>query len=292
MKMIDLEQGSEEWLCLRSTKITATDVAAICRVSEYSTARKKWMEKLGLLEKEENAFMTRGKELEPVARDYFNQKYNSNFQPCVGVSEEYPWLMASFDGIENKNVLEIKCTSLKKIHQAAHGVISLDYILQLYTQMIVCNAEIGCLFFFHEDLCYEVWTHSNSEDFLDWKETILIESKKFYDINLIDLREPNLQEKDEIEREDEEWQRRLNRYLNAKKARELAEEIEDMEKSRLCELAAPECTTKGFGYSVKKTIRKGKVDYSKIPELEEVNLDPYRKESTIFWNVRECSQKP
>jgi len=289
MKIIDLAQGSDEWFNFRSTKVTATDVAAICGVSEYSTARQKWMEKLGLLEKEENAFMTRGKKLEPVARDYFNQKHNCNFQPCVGVSEEYPWLMASFDGIENSNVLEIKCTSLKKIDQATHGVISLDYILQLYTQMIVSNAKMGCLFFFHEDLCHEVWTHSNAEDFLDWKETILIKGKKFYDINLIDLREPNLQEKDEVEREDEEWQRRLNRYLNAKKSRELAEEIEDMEKSRLCELANPECATKGFGYSVKKTIRKGKVNYLKIPELEGVNLDPYRKESTIFWNVRECS---
>jgi hypothetical protein len=46
-----------------------------------------------------------------------------------------------------------------------------------------------------------------------------------------------------------------------------------------------ESNSKGAGISLCQIQRKGNVDYAKIPELKNVNLDKYRKESINSWRI-------
>jgi hypothetical protein len=41
----------------------------------------------------------------------------------------------------------------------------------------------------------------------------------------------------------------------------------------------------GGGIKISKCLRKGSIDYGKVPELIGVNLDSYRKKTTQYWRV-------
>jgi putative phage-type endonuclease len=71
MKMIEVEQGTKEWLLWRKTVITATDCPAIMGSSPWVTIYKCWQKKLGLIKDEKsNPSMERGKLLKTEAITY------------------------------------------------------------------------------------------------------------------------------------------------------------------------------------------------------------------------------
>src|ERR1700743_3251665 len=112
MKVIELEQGSQEWLSWRKTVITATDCSSIMGNNPWTTAYKCWQRKVGLIEENKsNEAMERGKRLEPEARSQFTQQYGIDMTPVVVESTEYDFLGASLDGISimGNYLLEIKC---------------------------------------------------------------------------------------------------------------------------------------------------------------------------------------
>lgn len=43
----------------------------------------------------------------------------------------------------------------------------------------------------------------------------------------------------------------------------------------------------GGGIQVQKIVKSGSIEYSRIPELEGVDLEPYRKKPTEYWKVSE-----
>ena len=44
-------------------------------------------------------------------------------------------------------------------------------------------------------------------------------------------------------------------------------------------------SSKGGGIFVRKIVEKGRVDYGSIPELKNVNVDVYRKQSIEKWKI-------
>jgi putative phage-type endonuclease len=116
--MIQIEQGSELWLELRKTKITATDATTIMGVSPWTTPLELWEQKLDIREPTPiNGAMKRGMLLEPKARGLFEKKTGILMVPEVRIKN---FMMASLDGIsmDGKEIVEIKCTS-KKNHDLA-----------------------------------------------------------------------------------------------------------------------------------------------------------------------------
>ena len=99
MQIIQVAQGSGEWLTLRRSKITATDCAAILGKSKYKSPHMVWLDKRGKSKPFDNEAMKRGRDLEPEARDYFNKKLGLNCTPVVALSDENPWQMASLEGL-------------------------------------------------------------------------------------------------------------------------------------------------------------------------------------------------
>jgi hypothetical protein len=65
--------------------------------------------------------------------------------------------------------------------------------------------------------------------------------------------------------------------------KELEKEEEELRKQIV--FLSGETNSKGFGISLCQVQRKGNVDYSRVPELKNVDLDKYRKTSLNSWRI-------
>jgi len=170
-------QGSQEWLNLRKTKITATDAATILGANPWKTKLQLFHEKLSddppMIANER---MQRGSDLEPIARDLFIIQSGIHFQPEVIIKE---WAMASLDGISpcGKYILEIKCPGAKHHATAVNGKIPNHYYPQLQHQMYVCDVDL--VYYFSFDGFDGVKVEVRRDD--NYIQYMIEEEKKFYD---------------------------------------------------------------------------------------------------------------
>jgi putative phage-type endonuclease len=143
-KRIDVEQGSSDWLQLRRKHVCASDSLVIMGLSPWLTRQELLEQKRGERAAQlVNFAMQRGTVLEPEARCLAEKMLDTLFIPEVYVSEEYPFMLASYDGIslDEKIILEIKCTNKKNHELARNGKIPDYYRPQLQHQMSVFGSE-------------------------------------------------------------------------------------------------------------------------------------------------------
>jgi putative phage-type endonuclease len=148
----DVDQGSPEWLALRKKHVCASDALEVMSLSKWTTRQEALDRKLGILaEKQKNYLMERGVELEPPARRLAEEMLDTFFIPGVYQSIEYPFMLASLDGIcmDNKLILEVKCTNKKNHELAKDGKIPDYYYPQVQHQIAVC--DIDCCHYFSFD---------------------------------------------------------------------------------------------------------------------------------------------
>lgn len=278
---LDIEQGSEGWLELRKTKITATDASVIMGVNPWKSTYRLFQEKKNLIEKEPtNDRMQRGIELEPIARGCFNKEKGFDVEPAVIVRE---WLMASLDGISRDGsvVLEIKCPGDKDHQLALSGKIPEYYFPQLQHQMYVCDVQSMYYYSFDgkKGVCIEV---QRDDEYI---VKMLSEEWKFYQ-RLQDNNLPEPGPHDYIERKDALWQKYASDWKTIN--RELKELIglEQEIRENLIFLSG-ESNSKGGGISLCQIERKGNVDYSVIPALKGLDLEQYRKASSKSWRINQ-----
>lgn len=283
MKIVELEQGSEEWLSWRKTVITATDCPAILGSSPWSTAYKCWERKLGMVpEQKSNEAMERGKRLEPEAREQFIQRFGINISPQVVESSEYDFLGASLDGISDDKevIVEIKCGGYNLHSMALQGIIPDYYMHQMQHQLLVTGAK-KCFYYSYDGKdgkCLEV---SKDEAFLD---KFLPKAREFW--RCIAFNEaPELQPADFKDmNQDRNWKSYAASYNEiSEKIKELEERKKDL-RNKLIELCC-DTSCRSSELQVIKMNIKGLVDYSQIPELKNVDLDKYRKSSTCTWKI-------
>lgn len=139
MLIVPVKQGSEEWLELRKTKVSATDCCIIMRESPFVSPHQLWLKKIGVLPEEPlNDAMREGMALEEPARQFFQELTGIEVEPIVGIHRNYPWMMASFDGYNQEKgiCLEIKCGK-KSFAQAKKGIIPQYYYSQIQHQLEV-----------------------------------------------------------------------------------------------------------------------------------------------------------
>lgn len=142
--ILDLEQGSEAWHVWRKKTITATMAPILMEVSPWSDPKQLFLKIVGLIpEAEKNGAMARGLELEPTARDLFNELYSVKTKPVVMISDEHPGVGASLDGWDNDNkiLIEIKCPGAADHKTAVKGLVPRHYYPQLCCQMLVADVE-------------------------------------------------------------------------------------------------------------------------------------------------------
>jgi putative phage-type endonuclease len=140
----NVEQGSPEWLALRRKHVCASDAFEVMGLSKWTSRQEALERKQGIRpEKEHNYLMERGIKLEPVARRMAEQMLDNLFIPGVYTSIQYPFMLASLDGvcIDNKMILEVKCTNKKNHELAKNGKIPDYYMPQVQHQIAVCQVD-------------------------------------------------------------------------------------------------------------------------------------------------------
>lgn len=193
MKILNLTQGSTEWLNFRLSHITATDSGTISGMNQYQTKHQLWEEKMGIrAPKIPNVFMTRGSILEPEARKVFENKYNCTACDVVVQSEDYEFAMASLDGfLEDGTILEIKSPGKKNYDKykemSKTGQVDLSHLFQMQHQMMC----VGC-----KVTHYMVYSGRKSEYFVvdvlrdeDFIKNMVEKEKEFYDC-MMNFEEP------------------------------------------------------------------------------------------------------
>lgn len=283
MKIIEVEQGSPEWLSWRKTVITATDCPAIRGSSPWTTAYKCWQKKLGLIPEEiSNAAMERGKRLEPEARAKFIQEYNIDMTPAVVESSEFDFLGASLDGISEFGaaILEIKCGGKKLHDMAERGEIPQYYIDQIQHQLLVTGAHRAFYYSYNGEngICIEIFPDP------EFKEKFLAQAREFW--KCVAFNEPpTLQESDYKDNSNEpDWLRISSGYRNLCDQIKNLEELKEEHRRELIKLSGDQ-NCSGGGVKIMKSVIRGRISYDDIPELKGVNLDKYRKSSTTTWKI-------
>jgi len=277
-----IQQNTQEWLDLRKNHIGASDAPIILGQSPWKTSFQLWEEKLGLRPSPQmNAAMMRGHELEPIARQAYNDYTGNCAEPEVVFHPEHKWMMASLDGIslDRSVIVEIKCPGQKDHDVAGSGKIPDKYYAQLQHQLATINLNL-LHYFSYRDGEFHLVEVERDDKFI---KKMLAKEGKFWQ-QLQDFEPPALDDRDFVQKEDQNWQTLAQQWSAANA--ELAE-IKAKEKELRDALIqqANNQNCHGFGVKVQKVVRKGSVDYKAIPELEGLNLDKYRKSPVEAWRL-------
>ncbi len=277
LEVINIEQGTDEWLELRNKHIrTASRTAVVMGVSPFTNKEKLAKEIKFGIKPYYNKAMQRGNELEEDIRQKIEEKMNDIFMPQVGINNGY---LASLDGInfDGNTIIEIKA-SKQTYEEIKKGIIPDYYMAQIQHQLMVFNeCKKAYLCAYDEEL-----------DDLTISEAILPEKDFKAKIDpLWDEFEVFLDKyeyKDEwVERDDLEFEMIANRYKEIDDSiKKLTLEKKELQKS-LIELAGGE-KTKSFGVSIYPTKRET-VDYRKAIADNKIDTEKYKKLSES-WTVR------
>ena len=130
----------------REKFIGGSDLAGIMGLSPFIDRWTLLQQKAGLKERDffGNEYTRYGDELEPIVRDYINEKYCRDFEPAVKVDGD---LRGNCDGIDEGGLLEIKTTS--HIYDTLDGY--KGYLVQILFYMKIFNVQHAMLAVYHRN---------------------------------------------------------------------------------------------------------------------------------------------
>jgi putative phage-type endonuclease len=272
-----IQQNTAEWIEMRKTKIGASDAPIIMKKSPFKTPYQLWREKLSLDEPAQTHAMIRGHEMEPLARAELEEKLGMPLFPSIRLHNQRSWMMASLDAVsfDECTIAEIKCPGKTDHEIALAGQVPEKYIPQLQHQMEVCGVEMIYYFSFHGDENALLKLYRDDK----YIRELIIEEEKFLEC-INNFETPELMDRDYVYRGDARWAKLAERLKEIKSLQ--AEE--EIIKKELIVLSQGQ-NSMGSGIKVYKCTRKGAVEYNKIPELQGINLEPYRKKSSEYWRI-------
>jgi len=150
-RIVQLTQGSPEWLDYRRSRRNASETAAVMGLSPWSTPYQLWLEKTGRASAKVTQAMQRGTDLEPAARAAYEDQTGLIMQPLVLEAGQYS---ASLDGmtLDGDLVLEIKCplrgTRSDLWQDVLGGQVPEHYLAQVQHQLMVTGAALAHLWIF------------------------------------------------------------------------------------------------------------------------------------------------
>lgn len=248
-RIVVLEQGSEAWLNHRALHRNASETAAVMAKCPWMTPYQLWEVKTGRRAQASNHAMTRGLELEPMARAAYEVDSGMIVEPVVMVDGDYS---ASLDGLsfDGRLILEIKCPMHGRDSETWKAVADFKipdhYHLQVQHQLMVSGAA-ACDFYVWDGksmgICLrvtpDVRIHAEIRSAWDyfWSEYIVKDAP------------PPLTPADTVTRNDRAWVDAAQRYIDAKEAAEGANK--DLEGAREALVAlSSHNSERGYGVSV------------------------------------------
>lgn len=149
MKILNLVQGSPEWLEMRRRYVTASEMASVLKIPGAYKSRQMLLKHKIHGEPEQSAYtqnlFARGHMAEAGLTKDAEEMLGMPFQTLVAVDEERG-ILASIDNInlEYGVIVETKnCGTDKKLGPAREGIVWEPYRVQILTQMLVANVRIG-----------------------------------------------------------------------------------------------------------------------------------------------------
>ncbi len=271
--VLKLIQGSQEWLDYRRTMRNASETPAVLGISPWVTPYQLWLIKTGRSTQAVTQAMTHGTQLEPQARAAYEAQTGHVMNPLVMQDGLYS---ASLDGITLAGDLlaEIKCPfrgrQSKLWREVKEGTVPAYYAAQIQHQMMVSGAAEAHL-----------WVYVEGEGLLLTlrRDEATMEAIRgawdTFSLYLAGDNPPPLSEADSVQRDDPAWSEAATAFVTAKRSADSADEALEAARQRLVDLARHPRET-GGGVSVVRLWKAGAVDYKRIPELKEVDLDRYR----------------
>jgi len=270
-----LHQNTPEWHRWRIQGIGASDAPVIMGETAFKTPRTLWSIKTGRTgEGSAGPAARRGRELERFARHAYERQTGIQMEPLCLVHEEFEWMRASLDGLsfDGSTLLEIKCPlSLQDRTSAQQGRIPSQYHAQLQHQLEVSGAEEAHYWSFHGKDGILVEIRPDRE----YAKRLVEAEVAFWQL-VKENRWPELANEEFDPSVDSEWSHAALHYREVRLRLENAASEEHKLRATLAYMATAR-RTYGCGVEVLKSSRKGAVDYSAVPELRGVNLEPYRK---------------
>lgn len=284
MKVLDLVQGSQEWLDYRRTRVTATDAAVVMGVDPWDTPFQRWQQKLGLVgDKFVHFGMARGNALESVAREAYGSISGVPSMPTCVEHDSLPF-MASLDGIsiDYDRLVEIKNLADWDINSVPE-----NYWVQMQFQLLCSDIKEGDFFSYSgKGKVGKLFSVAIDGSY----QQRLIEACLHFHHCCLSGKPPPLTERDCVPRDDVPYHVAASHWMEAKKLLDEAIEREKQAREELKALSNDR-STEGFGVRVRKIVQPGGVDYKSIPELSGVDLEKYRKPPIVKWVITNRGDK-
>lgn len=282
-----LIQNTPEWHAFRRKRIGASDAPVIMRISPWKTPYQLWIEKTSGIESSATPQQKRGLELEEAARQAFEKMTGMIMFPKVVLHPTHDWMMASLDGIDldGNCIVEIKCPGQADQEIAKQGKIPEKYFPQLQHQLAVTGLKKAFYFSF-DGTNGVILEQERDESFI----TKMIDLEKEFWKCLVDLNAPSLCDRDFVQREDDEWTKISQKWLNIHRQLKSLEDEEKTLRGALIQMTENKNVT-GGGIKLTRSLRKGNVQYHQIPELKDIDLEKYRKEPSEVWRLTAMNEK-
>lgn len=143
MKLVNIQQGTQEWSRWRATGLGGSDAPVVMRNSPHKGPRTLWEIMTQQREPEPSTYaMRRGQWLEPVCRRLYIQQTGRIVIPACAVHDEYEWMRASLDGItiDLNHLAECKAIKFEYHQMVMAGKVPDLYWPQVQHQLAVSGA--------------------------------------------------------------------------------------------------------------------------------------------------------
>lgn len=279
MRLIDLDQKSQEWLDWRRKGIGSSEIAAIIGTDPYNTPYKVWLNKLGYApDFKGNKFTEHGNNFEPVAREWLNNKMNLNLKPLCGESETNPIFKFSADGYDLKKeyLFEIKCP-LNYDHIMEYRIaedVPIKWKAQILWQAKLLNAKKSFLavwdFILNECIVIPCKRDEKLENLMEEKAVDFWEKVKKGE-------PPELEEKDILEIEDPKLEKLLNEYGEVTHK---IKKLQDQQKSLRDPILefGDDGNFQAYGYKMIRLSPRESIDLKRM-QADGIDVSKYKKKS-------------
>jgi putative phage-type endonuclease len=293
-RILDLKQGSQEWKEARFDHLTASQAPILFEQSPHQTRLQLFHEKVSRKEREvtqkQSTLFDIGHSAEVKGREYIRSSLKLALEPAVLESKEVPDILASLDGFDAERgiIFEAKYVGAEALDDVRRGKLKPHHETQVQAQLYVSNAT-ECIYF-ALDPRGEAAICRIRPDYALQKE-IIREAVEFM-AAVRSGTEPEPGPRDYVDIVDS----RLERMAELKaliEANRLGLEGLEEELTKLKDEVVSQYTEsriRGSGLTLVRSVRRGSVDYKRIPQLRGVDLDRYRAAAkevvTLKWEKK------
>lgn len=296
MKVVQIAQGSPEWLAWRMQGIGGSDAPVVLGCSPYRTKYDLFREKARLprLENDDadkEFIFNRGRQVESVIRQQFFEMTGVMMEPLCGVHEKFDHVIVSLDGFDHKKfgVLEGKLVGAEVLALAKkERKIPDHHFAQIQHAIEASGVDLGQWFGYDfnkkSGVVIEV---KRDKEFI---KRMLDEEHAFW--ALVQARtSPPLSPEDYLIPEDTGP---LAELREAKERAVNAQDYFDSLKEEIVSKYAPLKHQKfaGAGLKLYQVEREGSLDLKAVPEIQKVlaklkpeYLDKFRRKGSVSWTV-------